>query len=176
MGAALVPIGVPVLMLRGKVGKWHLPVCSWRVLSECCLSGTHFKMSKSPFHCMLQALFRSLFLGFLSMGCLPAFSPRAAQCPLQAVSQTSPLVFKTPGFKSHWLQEIKKFILSHFPSKMLWEFISFCTPLCASPFLTFSLTPGLPTHCSGHNLFFSHHWISAPSSFLNVASSLPFVT
>ena len=118
MGAALVPIGVPVLMLRGKVGKWHLPVCSWRVLSECCLSGTHFKMSKSPFHCMLQALFRSLFLGFLSMGCLPAFSPRAVQCFPGSVP-ASLLTFKILGFKPHWLPEITKFCHPCFPSQWL---------------------------------------------------------
>ena len=81
---------------------------------------------------------------------------------LQTLPQPSPLTFKTPGFKPHWLQELTKFSTSCFPNQCLWGSISLCIHLCAS--LSLALL------CD-HSPFPQKHSWSASS--LNHISALP---
>ena len=66
--------------------------------------------------------------------CLPAFSPRVAQCPGDSIL-AKPTTFKTLGCKPCWLQELMKFSPSHFPSQWLRENI-----LLVHSFVCFSIS------------------------------------
>lgn len=67
---------------------------------------------------MPQVFFRSQFLHCLHMNYLPVFFPE--QCStFRSLLKPNLLTFKSPGFKSHWMQVLKKFSSSSFTSKWL---------------------------------------------------------
>lgn len=87
-----------------------------------CLPGTYSKMRNWHPHCVPQTLFRMLFLCCMFMGCLPAFSLRAAEmypgCLWAKLPTFKSLGFKPPGQKNSWnLGSLT------FPSQFLWGFI-----------------------------------------------------
>lgn len=90
---------------------------------------------------MSNVLFRLLFPYCMSEDCLPALSPRAAQC-LWALFQQSPLTFKIPCFL---LPEVIKFSSSYFPSQFLWGFVFPCALssvlICLLPFFMTVIPP-----------------------------------
>ena len=69
--------------------------------------------------------------------------------------QPVPSTFKTPGFKRHWMQELRKFSPFHFLSQWLGK----CPP-CAFPSVFLSLSPfsttmaPSPPHCVLTALYF----------------------
>lgn len=85
-------------------------------------------MKWANLHCVLQALFRMLFPCYMSVlfACLLLKSKTNVLC---ALSHLNPLIFKTPGFEPHWLQELTKFDPSHFPMPLLSGSIF---PICSS--------------------------------------------
>lgn len=67
---------------------------------------------------MPQVFFRSQFLHCLHLNYLPVFFPE--QCStFRSLLKPNLLTFKSPGFKSHWMQVLKKFSSSSFTSKWL---------------------------------------------------------
>ena len=117
---------------------------------------------------MFQELFRLLFPPLCL--CVVSLPPLQEQ----ALSQSYPLSFKTPGYKPCWFQELTKFRPSHVPSKLMWEFVSPCTLLCVS------LSLGLVCDCSSLPITaalicFSPKLRLLLTTFFIVASSLPLV-
>lgn len=102
-------------------------------LCELCHSGTSSKKSDilltlCPWH------FSSCYFHAVCP-CLPSESG-AGQCPPGFIA-AKPLTFKTPGFMSHWLQELMKFHTSHLPNHWLCGSCAFlCVPLCVLLSLT----------------------------------------
>ena len=129
------PAGGSVFMLKGGGGKWHLPVPLFLEgsLHECCLFGTHFKMSKQPPCCVLQELFRLLFPHGMSVACLSCLLSKSSPNVCQALPEPSPLTFKNANFKPCWLQKLMKFSPFCFPVQLLWGFIfPVRSPVCWS--------------------------------------------
>lgn len=66
---------------------------------------------------MPHTLFNWLLPCCLPLGYLPAFSLGAVQCPLGFIP-AMPADLYTPGFKPHWLEEVKIFSPSQFSKPM----------------------------------------------------------
>ena len=133
----LFPEGSSVLVLRGRVRKWCWSASLFleRCLPEHCLSGTCSKMSKWSPHCCPRYLQISVFM--LSaprlFPCLPSKSSAVSfgLCPSQA---GQPLILQ--AFKTHWLQEFKKFSPSCSKPMAMGATFSLCISLCVPVSLT----------------------------------------
>ena len=104
--------------------------------------------------------------------CLPSLYEQCSA--LWVLSQPSALIFKTPGFKPCWLQELTKVSPSHFPIQWLWGnilHVHSCVLLCNTPFSV--TTAPSPPQQFGSISSLIH--ISAFPTFSNVASSLTLV-
>ena len=131
------------------------------VPSEFCLSGVSSKKSKSSPHCVPQVFFSLPFQFCLDPGFLLAFSPGAVQYPPGSIPAKPTDLFKTPGFRPFWLQELTKFSLSHFPSQWLWG--KCCASSCVLLFLTLSVTKAPPLHSTLSHFF---HKLGPYTSYL----------
>ena len=131
-----------------------------RSLCEHYLTGMCSKKSQQSPRCVPQVLLRLLFPCCLPPGCLPA-SLQERGSRLRALSQPSPMTFKTPVFKLCLLQGLLKINPSYFHNQWLWGNVFLvhspvCTPhhahasLCnrsslfpAAPVVHFSPKPSL---------------------------------
>lgn len=139
-------------------------------------SGTHSEMSTEPPHCVPQGLFRSLFHSCcVSEDDLPFLLSKSNRDSFHAVSQSTPLTFRTPDFKSCWLQELMRFGLSYFPSQLLWGFVvPVHSPVCQSVSCR-SLQPQLLLPAPVARIHFSSKPHLCTPTFLSVAFSLALV-
>ena len=120
---------------------------------------------------MHPVLLRWLFPHSMSTGCLPAFSPRAAQRPL-ALCQPSPMTLKPPGCNPRWLKNSQNVAPLTFLANCYADSFSRELP-CASLSLALLQGPQLLSHHSGHDPFLLPNHFSELPTFFSVASSLP---
>ena len=113
-----------------------------RHLCECRLSGTCSEKSNSlPTVCRRRSLDSCFHDVCPRVVCLPSFQEQCGA--LWGSILAKALAFKTPGFKSHWFQELTKFSTSRFPNYCLWGSILVRSPVCSSLSCP-SLQPQLP--------------------------------
>lgn len=97
------------------------PLSSEGSLHEWCLSGPHSEMNISCPHCVLQALFRSLFLCCMTTGCLPCLISTNSPTALRALFMPSPLIqgINLCCFKKHGYLPTAAATITFFPKPRL---------------------------------------------------------